>query len=54
MLENLPATTHPMDVLRTGCSMLGCLEPEAPGPPFDSQHAIADRLLGDRNPGDEG
>ena len=27
-LELLPATTHPMDVLRTGCSVLGCLEPE--------------------------
>jgi 2-methylcitrate synthase len=28
VLEQLPATTHPMDVLRTGCSALGCLEPE--------------------------
>jgi 2-methylcitrate synthase len=28
MLENIPASTHPMDVLRTGLSMLGCLEPE--------------------------
>jgi len=28
VLEKLPATTHPMDVLRTGCSVLGCLEPE--------------------------
>ena len=28
ILEQLPATTHPMDVLRTGCSALGCLEPE--------------------------
>ncbi len=27
-LELLPADTHPMDVLRTGCSVLGCLEPE--------------------------
>ena len=27
-LELLPASTHPMDVLRTGCSVLGCLEPE--------------------------
>ena len=28
ILEQLPATTHPMDVLRTGCSALGCIEPE--------------------------
>jgi len=28
VLEQLPVTTHPMDVLRTGCSALGCLEPE--------------------------
>src|SRR5262245_46664828 len=28
VLEQLPAGTHPMDVLRTGCSALGCLEPE--------------------------
>src|SRR6476660_7786712 len=28
MLEELPRTSHPMDVLRTACSMLGCLEPE--------------------------
>ncbi len=28
VLERIPASTHPMDVLRTGLSMLGCLEPE--------------------------
>src|SRR4029079_2801934 len=27
-MEDLPATSHPMDVMRTGCSILGCLEPE--------------------------
>src|SRR2546425_7728368 len=27
VLEQLPADTHPMDVLRTGGSALGCLEP---------------------------
>src|SRR5665213_3763005 len=27
-LEQIPASAHPMDVLRTGCSMLGSLEPE--------------------------
>ncbi len=28
VMEQLPATTNPMDVLRTGCSVLGTLEPE--------------------------
>src|SRR5882724_10407637 len=28
VLESLPASTHPMDVLRTGCSALGCNLPE--------------------------
>ena len=42
VLEQLPGATHPMDVLRTGCSALGCLEPEAPG---RDQLQIADRLL---------
>src|SRR6266478_4477891 len=31
VLEQLPANAHPMDVLRTGCSALGCIEPEGPG-----------------------
>ncbi|MDD7804402.1 MAG: 2-methylcitrate synthase [Endozoicomonas sp. (ex Botrylloides leachii)] len=42
-LEEIPATTHPMDVLRTGCSMLGTLEPEES---FKQQQNKADRLLG--------
>jgi len=29
VLERLPAHTHPMDVLRTGCSVMGALEPES-------------------------
>src|SRR6476620_7845837 len=29
VLEQIPANAHPMDVMRTGCSMLGTLEPEA-------------------------
>ena len=41
-LEQLPPTTHPMDVLRTGCSALGCLEPEDQG--RDALH-VANRLL---------
>src|ERR1041384_516757 len=28
VLEQLPKTSHPMDVLRTGCSVLGTLEQE--------------------------
>ncbi|HIC35807.1 MAG TPA: 2-methylcitrate synthase, partial [Gammaproteobacteria bacterium] len=27
VLERIPSNTHPMDVMRTGCSMLGNLEP---------------------------
>ncbi len=41
-LEAIPATAHPMDVLRTGCSMLGTLEPESD---THTQTDIADRLL---------
>lgn len=42
VLEQLPGATHPMDVLRTGCSALGCLEPE--GKDRDAMQA-ANRLL---------
>lgn len=42
VLERIPAETHPMDVMRTGCSMLGTLEPEAS---FEQQHDVTDRLL---------
>jgi 2-methylcitrate synthase len=51
VLEQIPATAHPMDVLRTGCSFLGTVEPEhlpAAGAGPDSvagARAIADRLL---------
>lgn len=41
-LESIPATTHPMDVMRTGCSILGNLEPESD---FSEQYEVADRLL---------
>src|SRR5258705_1918940 len=41
VLELSPRSTHPMDVMRTGCSMLGRLEPE--GPAHD-QVAVANRL----------
>lgn len=42
VLERIPGTAHPMDVMRTGCSFLGTLEPEAS---FDQQQDVADRLL---------
>ena len=42
VLETIPAKTHPMDVLRTGCSMLGTLEPETK---HNQQQNIADRLI---------
>jgi len=45
VLETLPASTHPMDVLRTGVSALGCLESEAAGHPIEGARAIADRLM---------
>jgi 2-methylcitrate synthase len=44
-LELLPAATHPMDVLRTGCSVLGCLAPEAGGHGIGGARDIADRLM---------
>jgi len=42
VLEAMPSQTHPMDVLRTGCSFLGTLEPESAQ---HGQQDIADRLL---------
>lgn len=42
VLERIPADTHPMDVMRTGCSMLGNLEAEHS---FSDQSEITDRLL---------
>ena len=42
VLKLIPKDTHPMDVMRTGCSMLGNLEPENS---FYDQQDAADRLL---------
>jgi len=42
ILEHIPADAFPMDVLRTGCSVLGSLEPETS---FADQRSIANRLL---------
>ena len=44
-LEQLPKSAHPMDVLRTGCSVLGTLEPEAEAHPLEGARRIADRLM---------
>ncbi|WP_295887988.1 2-methylcitrate synthase [uncultured Thiohalocapsa sp.] len=44
-LEQLPPSAQPMDVLRTGCSVLGCLEPETPDMPMAAARDIGDRLL---------
>jgi 2-methylcitrate synthase len=41
-LERIPSTAHPMDVIRTGCSILGNLEPEKS---FEQQDEVIDRLL---------
>ena len=45
VLEQLPASSHPMDVLRTGASALGCCAPEADSHPVEGARDIADRLL---------
>ena len=45
VLEQLPASTHPMDVMRTGCSALGCQEPEAVDHNVEGARDIIDRLM---------
>ncbi len=42
VLERIPASAHPMDVMRTGCSMLGNLETEQS---FAEQQDATDRML---------
>ena len=42
VLKLIPADAHPMDVMRTGCSFLGNLEPEVD---FSQQNAASNRLL---------
>ena len=44
-LEQLPKTAHPMDVMRTGCSVLGCLETEDNSHPIEAARDIVDRLM---------
>ncbi len=45
VLEALPAATHPMDVLRTGVSALGCALPEHESHDAAGAREITDRLL---------
>ena len=44
-LEALPAAAHPMDVMRTGCSVLGCTLPEKDDHNMPGARDIADRLM---------
>jgi 2-methylcitrate synthase len=44
-LELVPGTAHPMDALRTGVSMLGCVEPEGAAHDEAGARAGTDRLL---------
>ena len=44
-LENIPGSAHPMDVMRTGVSVLGTLEPEKPDHSSAGARDIADRLM---------
>jgi 2-methylcitrate synthase len=45
VLEQLPADAHPMDVMRTACSVLGTLEPEAADHSAEGARDIADRMI---------
>ncbi|MCP4983211.1 MAG: 2-methylcitrate synthase [Gammaproteobacteria bacterium] len=45
VLEQLPSSAHPMDVMRTGCSALGCQTPEDADHNVDGARAIIDRLM---------
>jgi 2-methylcitrate synthase len=45
VLEQIPSNAHPMDVMRTGCSMLGTLEQEVDDHNIQGAKDIADRLI---------
>ncbi|CAB4718911.1 unannotated protein [freshwater metagenome] len=45
ILEQVPATAHPMDVMRTGVSALGCVTPEGASHSEDGAKEIADKLI---------
>ncbi|MBQ7626389.1 MAG: 2-methylcitrate synthase [Rhodocyclaceae bacterium] len=44
-LESLPASSHPMDVMRTGVSALGCALPEKDDHSIPGARDVADRLM---------
>ncbi|MDE2256972.1 MAG: 2-methylcitrate synthase [Xanthomonadaceae bacterium] len=45
VLEQIPASAHPMDVMRTGVSALGCVLPEKDDHNHPGARDIADRLM---------
>lgn len=45
ILESIPASTHPMDVMRTACSALGSVLPEGEDHKLAPSRDIADRLM---------
>jgi 2-methylcitrate synthase len=45
VLEQIPKNTHPMDVMRTACSMLGTLQPEAADRNTQAAKDLGDRLI---------
>lgn len=45
ILEQIPATAHPMDVMRTGVSALGCVTPESGDHNEAAAKEIADKLI---------
>ncbi len=44
-LEQIPAAAHPMDVMRTGCSVLGTVLPEKDVSDYAEARDVADRLI---------
>jgi 2-methylcitrate synthase len=45
ILEQIPASAHPMDVMRTGVSALGCVTPEGASHSEEGAKEIADKLI---------
>jgi len=45
ILECIPANTHPMDVLRTGCSAMGAVLPENQDHKLGEARDLADRMM---------
>ena len=45
ILEQIPATAHPMDVMRSGVSALGCVTPENEVHSIEGARDIADKLI---------